>query len=332
MKERGYIGSLIEWGVKTAASLAESGVPDDESSNPYKLLKAGVPLTTLVHKHGFDITELINDHRVTIRDFFTNGYTMSDMCTAFSRMNRDEGMDVVWVLGMTDAYLTQCPSLSQVDVMKSQLGFTPQHLIDKLGYQFVPGAWTMPQMIDAGLTMEIVKRQGMRTIQEFQQLASTARGTEDLIRFGVTQALIDDLLDENMLGTPAATQPPSLLVATPVVSTPAAPPSVTFVAPPPPAVQQVTVMMQPPQQRNPVVISSNSHVAYQAPVAAAKPVKPVTFLNPKSVAAPPPQKQVIHAAAAAVPPPQVTMPARAPRPGPKLVERPALVLANAIRK
>ncbi len=36
---------------------------------------------------------------MTIRDFFTNGYTMSDMCTAFSRMNRDEGMDVRPVIG-----------------------------------------------------------------------------------------------------------------------------------------------------------------------------------------------------------------------------------------
>ena len=212
LKEPGFIESALGWTLKIASSIAQSGVPDDENSDPRVLLKAGVPLKTLVQKHGFDITELINDHRITIRDFFTNGYDMNDMCGAFSRMDRIEGMDVLWVLGMTDAYLTQCPALSQVETMKARLGFTPDHLVEKLGYRFVPGAWTIPQMIDAGLTMTRVKKEGLRTKQEWQQLAATARGNQDLLLFGVTQELVDDLLDED------AEPPSSILVATPILT------------------------------------------------------------------------------------------------------------------
>jgi len=109
----GFFGGVL----KIAGRMAEASIPDDESSDPEVLLalKPKLPLTTLVQKHGFDITELINDHEITISDFFKNGYTIGEMCEAFhSRMNPTEGMDVLYYLGMTDQFLSDMPQFSQV--------------------------------------------------------------------------------------------------------------------------------------------------------------------------------------------------------------------------
>lgn len=182
----GWVESMI----KVAGRVAEASIPDDESSDPEVLLDAGVPLKTLVQKHGFDITELINDHGITIAHFFRNGYTIGEMCEAFgSRMNPAEGMSVLYYLGMTDQFLTDMPSQCQLPVMRAKLGLTVDGLIKHLDYKFVPGRWTLPQMLEVGLTMPVVMKQGMRTKEEWTQLRETARNTSDLLQFGVTPLL-----------------------------------------------------------------------------------------------------------------------------------------------
>ncbi len=193
----GVVANLLQ----VAGRVGEASIPDDESSDPFALLEARVPLKTLVTKHGFDITELINDHGVTIADIFRTChpedrmYTMSEMCDAFgSRMNRDEGMRVLYYLGMTDRYLTERPEQSQVDVMREKLGFSLQSLVSDLGYHFEPGVWTLGQMVDMGMTMDWVMKQGMRTWDEWDELRQTARNANDITRFAVTPALTALLL------------------------------------------------------------------------------------------------------------------------------------------
>jgi hypothetical protein len=236
--QRSAIGSFFGEVLRIAGRVTEASIPDEESGDPYALLRAKVPLETLVAKHGFDITELINDHGVTIADFFENGYTIGEMCNAFgSRMNRAEGMNVLYYLGMTDEFITALPQLSQVETMKSRLGFTPDALVKQLGYSFKPGprAWTLPQMLDVGLTMPMVMEQGMRTLQEWQELKATARTNDDLRRFGVTPALEAQLKNETaLLVAPAPSNPAVKAATAPVRSagTATAPP---FQPLPPPA-------------------------------------------------------------------------------------------------
>jgi hypothetical protein len=196
--ERSTIGEFFGSVLRLAGRVREANIPDDESSDPYALLRAKVPLTELVKKHGFDITELINDHGVTIVDFVSNGYTIGEMCNAFgSRMNPVEGMDVLYYLGMTDEFFTAVPDLVQVPVMRQRLGYTPQALIDKFGYRFCPGKWTLPQMLDAGLNMALVMQCGMRSVQEWHQLRATATSMKELAQFGVTPELEGQLIDDS---------------------------------------------------------------------------------------------------------------------------------------
>jgi|WetSurMetagenome_2_1015567.scaffolds.fasta_scaffold00184_29 hypothetical protein len=182
-----WFGSILS----VAARVAEASVPDDESSNPTVLLDAGVPLKVLVSKHGWDITELINDPPgVTIGDFFRNRYTIGEMCEAFSsRMNPAEGMAVLYALGMTDEFLTAMPKQSQVSIMRAKLGLNPETLVKYLEYKFVPGRWTIPQMLEVGLTMPMVMELGLRTAEDWAQLRETARTTSELQQFGVTPFL-----------------------------------------------------------------------------------------------------------------------------------------------
>jgi hypothetical protein len=79
--------------MRYVSKLIDSNKPDKEASgDPFTLLQARIPLRDLVGKHGYDITELINDHGVTVNDFFRSGYTLGEMCDAFSsRMNPREG-------------------------------------------------------------------------------------------------------------------------------------------------------------------------------------------------------------------------------------------------
>ena len=85
--------------------------------------------------------------------------------------------------------------------MKAKLGLTVDTLINRLDYKFVPGRWTIPQMIEVGLTMPVVMRQGMRTTEEWAQLRATARTTSDLLQFGATPLLEAQLIHPT-LGKP----------------------------------------------------------------------------------------------------------------------------------
>jgi len=182
----GWAGQLL----RVFGRVAESSIPDDESEDPVALLDARIPLQTLVRKHGFDITELINDYAVDISDFFRNGYTIGEMCDAFdSRMNPTEGMRVLYFLGMTDEFISARPDQAQVPIMKARLGFNVDKLLSDLDYRFVAGRWTLPQMLEVGLTMPVVMAKGMQTQEEWLQLQNTRASDVDLIRFGVTPEL-----------------------------------------------------------------------------------------------------------------------------------------------
>ncbi len=208
--------------LRVAGRLSEASIPDDESEDPVALLDAGVPLQTIVHKHGFDITEMINDAPgVTIADFFRNGYTIGEMCDAFaSRMNREEGMHVLYCLGMTDEYLSARPQQSQVAIMKQRLGLNVENFIQHLEYKFVPGRWTLPQMLEVGLTMPVVMKLGMRTMDEWLQLKATATTESELFHFGYTPTLAAQLIPTSTtLSSPTTEQPH--VVQSPVHAAPA---------------------------------------------------------------------------------------------------------------
>jgi hypothetical protein len=198
--------------LRVAGRLGEANIPDEESEDPVALLDAKVPLQTIRQKHGFDITELIKDYGVTIADFFRNGYTMGEMCDAFhSRMNPQEGMRVLYCLGMTDEYISARAEQSQVPIMKERLGFNVESLLRDLEYKFVPGRWTLPQMLEVGLTMPVVMKAGLSTVSEWMQLANTAQTEEDYMAFGVTPELELSLTDDR----PQAVAPPPPAQTTP---------------------------------------------------------------------------------------------------------------------
>jgi hypothetical protein len=270
----GWFGSLL--GV--AGRVEEASLPDEESGDPVALLNAGVPLATLVRKHGFDITELINDPpAVTIADFYRNGYTMGEMCDAFaSRMNTTEGMRVLYFLGMTDEYISARPHQSQVAVMKERLGFNVESLIRDLDYRFVPGRWTLPQMVEVGLTMPVVMRMGMRTWDEWLELRATAETMDDLDQFGATPQLEAKLIQSppssssSTTGTsasPPLSAPAPVYTPAPVAGPPA---SVPVPSPSPPGLSSPNAPMyghivaknwpvpQPPPQSQSVSASSSS--------------------------------------------------------------------------
>lgn len=234
-EEPSAITSFFTGLLQVAGRVAEASEPEDESGNPEVLVDAKVPLKTLVQKHGFDITELIKDHQFTIAHFFRNGYTIGEMADAFSsRMNPTEGMDVLYYLGMTDQFLSDLPQLSQVPIMKAKLGLTVDTLISRLDYKFVPGRWTIPQMIEVGLTMPVVMRQGMRTTEEWAQLRATARNTSDLLQFGETPLLVAQLVrptvSEPAVETVAQPAPQSGLIYGPIIPKQWPPPGMTVVS------------------------------------------------------------------------------------------------------
>lgn len=92
--------------------------------------------------------------------------------------------------------------------MKAKLGLTVDTLISRLEYKFVPGRWTIPQMIEVGLTMPVVMQHGMQTTDEWAELKATARNTSDLLQFGFTP-LLESQLVHPMAHEPTATPPPT---------------------------------------------------------------------------------------------------------------------------
>lgn len=196
-RQPGMIGSIF----KSVARLSELNKPDTESRDPLVLLGAQVPLTNFPSKYGMDITELINDHGVNINDFFKNGYKMSDLCDAFSsRMNPEEGMDVLYYLGIDAEHFRVCPDLVQPEILKKRLGYDPR-MLTQLGYQYTPqSSWTIPDMIRVGLTMPIVMDVGLTHAQDWARLKATATSPTQLTTFGCTRVL------ESQLSAPVPVQ------------------------------------------------------------------------------------------------------------------------------
>jgi hypothetical protein len=197
----------------------DASKPDKESGDPFVLLASRIPLRELVNKHGFDITELINDHGVTINDFFRSGYTLGEMCDAFSsRMNQREGMDVLYYLGVAAEHIRALPQLMPVEVLRDKLGYKPE-MLQTLGFSYEEAAnvWTIPDMIRVGLTMPLVMKAGLCTRSGWDRLKATASTHLQLLAFGATPD-VEAILD--MVSPPAVAQqqqqPPVVEVTPPV--------------------------------------------------------------------------------------------------------------------
>jgi transposase len=164
-----------------------------------------VPLKEIVERHGYDITELINDHGITINDFLRNGYALGEMCDAFSsRMNEREGMDVLYYLGVAAEHIRLMP----METLRSRLGYRPE-MLEILGYRFAPsGAWTIADMIGVGLTMPLVIKAGMQTAADWERLkAASAPVTLQMLQaFGVTPELEASLVTRADLPSAVAVQ------------------------------------------------------------------------------------------------------------------------------
>jgi len=308
--------------------VGEASHPDDESEDPVALLDAHVPLQTMVRKHGFDITELINDPPgVTIADFFRNGYTIGEMCDAFSsRMNPTEGMRVLYFLGMTDEFISARPDQAQVHIMKSRMGFNTDSLLHDLDYRFVPGRWTLPQMLEVGLTMPVVMAKGMQTRDEWIQLQGTRANDADLIRFGVTPELEAQLARTHVPETAAivaSETAPTVVVTQPKT---VSQPRVTTVADPTAILQATPAVMHGQTVLLPVQKSSAGATFIPTPLGTTTPKTVLlpawTPQQPSSNKSTPPAPAPAPVAAPLVlPPPRVDT-------TPKLVDRSVLPILS----
>lgn len=217
----GFLGKMLG-GVRKAVTLvSESSKPDWESNDPFKLLRARVPLRDLVNVHGYDITELINDHGVTINDFFENGYKLGDMCDAFSsRMNRKEGLDVLYFLRIDAEHFRQCPDMVQVPVIKQKLGYVGAALRN-YGFAFHPGPdmWTLPQMLEAGMTFSDAVAAGMTRKSDWARVRATGTPQQIAMFRPEESILVDDTALVNNSSSPV------MYVAEPVAQTRMAPSS-----------------------------------------------------------------------------------------------------------
>lgn len=206
-----FVGAVLS-GV---SQMVAASAPVEESTDPFVLLKAQVPLASImVGKHAIGIAELINDHGVTINDFFGNGYTIGDMCDAFpTRMNPQGGLDVLSNLGMHEEHFRRFPQLSQIGIVKDRLGYTPADMVRRFGYQYkspvTQGGWTLSELVSVGLTMPLVIEAGMTHRNQWEELKQTGTPAE-LALFGATPALIAALA----VSAPAPL-PPLVQAATP---------------------------------------------------------------------------------------------------------------------
>lgn len=178
---------------------ARTGAPV-ESLPPRELLAQKIPLADVVGKYGYDITELINDHELDINDFFEHGYTVGEMMDAFSsRMNQKDGLNVLSALGIQAEHFRCVPDLVMADAMKKKIGYKPSDLVDRFHFQYKSPvthpdeAWTLQEMIDAGLTFEDVRRAGLQCEVQWKELKQTVAPLS-LSRlekqFGITPELV----------------------------------------------------------------------------------------------------------------------------------------------
>jgi hypothetical protein len=188
------VAAVCASALETIGRLVDRNKPDTQSRDPRVLLDQRIPLTQLVNVHGMDITELINDHGINLNDFFERGYTMTHMCDAFSsRLNKKDGLAVLYALGMSVDHFTMVPQYTQEEVMREKLGYDPSWLL-KFGYRFDPNKHTLTQLVGLGLTMPMVMNAGLRTKSQWEHLKRTGASRNELAKFGCTPQLEAELL------------------------------------------------------------------------------------------------------------------------------------------
>ncbi len=251
---KAFFGGILNVG----GWLSDASKADHQSTCGKTLLASGVPLASFIDNHGLDITELVNDHQVTIVDFLDNEHTIAEMCDAFpSRMNAKDGSQVLCALGVTDEFFRDVPDMMNIPLLQTRLGYTPEWLPAMFGYRFTPGKWTLPQMNYVGLSMPLVMQSGMTYQSEWAALKQSATSERDLQNFGWTPQLEAQLLPDPQLPPPPPVQnytlpsdgifppppyihaPPTTLVATPIYHYQQQPPQQQY--------QQQ--QYQPPQQQ-----------------------------------------------------------------------------------
>lgn len=177
--------------IRGTTSWFNSGKTSETSTDPHYLLKRRYPLEKMVGEKGLGLTELINSFGVNINDFLINGYTIEDMCLAFPRMNKRQGIEALQVLGLSSEHFRLIPDSVCPAAMAEYIGYHPDHLLTQFGYTFAPasrGGWTLPQMLHSGLTMKHVIDAGLRYISEWSELIRGAT-PEQMTRFGFNKAL-----------------------------------------------------------------------------------------------------------------------------------------------
>ena len=207
-RQHGPVSSFIGTILSSVSQLVAASAPVEESNDPFVLLRARVPLTrVMVEKHAIGIAELINDHGVTINDFFGNGYTIGDMCDAFpTRMNTETGLDVLGSLGMHEEHFRRLPQLSQIGLVRDRLGYVPADMVRRFGYQYAnpsSGGWTLSELVSVGLDMPLVMEAGLVRRNQWEELKQTGTPAE-LALFGATPALVSSLAAPVVDPPPAA--------------------------------------------------------------------------------------------------------------------------------
>ncbi len=297
-KQRGPVSAFVGAVLSSVSQMVAASAPVEESTDPFVLLKAQVPLTSImVGKHAIGIAELINDHGVTINDFFANGYTIGDMCDAFpTRMNPQggSGLDVLSNLGMHEEHFRRFPQLSQIGIVRDRLGYVPADMVRRFGYQYAnpsAGGWTLSELVSVGLTMPLVIEAGLTHRNQWEELKQTGTAAE-LALFGAAPSLIAAL-------TVAAQQQPQ------------------------PQQQTLVPAVQPLQQQQPVMNVWPVMVPHNQLFSAVQLTVPVQQQ-------PPPQQQLnvpVHVAEPVIIPPQILAQATAVQQqqamnrGPRLVPR-----------
>lgn len=197
--KRGYASSFIGGLLSKVSVLMASGGPVEDSSDPFVLLGARVPLKeVMVGRHAIGITELINDHGVTINDFFCNGYSIGDMCEAFpARMTRENGLDVLGNLGMHEEHFRRLPELAQIGIARDKLGYSPSDMVRRFGLEYkspkTEDGWTLAELVRVGMDMPLIMEAGLKHRHEWEELKQTGTAQEVAL-FKATPALVSSLV------------------------------------------------------------------------------------------------------------------------------------------
>lgn len=204
-----FVGSVLSAVSNRLAPLFSRAGAPVENLPPRELLALKIPLKEMVSKYGYDITELINDHRLNINDFFEHGYTVGEMIDAFpSRMNMKDGMTVMSLLGIQAEHFRCVPDLVSADVMAKKIGYKASDLVDRFDLKYKSpvtdggDAWTLQELVDNGLTLADMQRAGLECEVQWDELKQTVAPLhlpQLAQRFGATpEAIASQLVSANV--------------------------------------------------------------------------------------------------------------------------------------